>query len=353
MARIFQRKPNGPYWIDFFVDGQRIRESTGTTNRQLAEKCLRSRLGDVVQNRFKLEDRKPAPTLSEFSEHYLAWSKENKKSCDRDFYSVQNLLPFFGNKRLNTVHPLDVESYKIARKKDVKPATINREVACLKRILNMAIEWQVIKENPIAKVKLYRESIGSTRFLSQEEAQRLIDACSGCFKWIVVTAVHTGMRKNELLTLKWSDIDLNSGYLTLRETKNGEVRNIPMDNTIRQLFKTIPRRSDFVFTQENGQPYRWIGRAWRNALKEVQFRCRFHDLRHTFASHLAMKGVDLRTIMELMGHKSLKMVLRYSHLSSDHLKQAVARLDGVMGGDGTNMAQEGRIIEFSKEVSNY
>ncbi|HNR69718.1 MAG TPA: tyrosine-type recombinase/integrase [bacterium] len=348
MARIFQRRPNGIYWIDYVADGKRIRESTGTHNKKLAEQCLQSRLGDIVQGKFKVENRKPGPLFADFLETYLQWAKQNKRSWERDQYSIQNLKPFFGNRRLNAIHSFHVESYRVQRKEFVKPATINREVALLKRILNLAVEWGVLASNPISNFKMYKESIGVTTFLSEEEAQRLIAACRGTFQWIVITALHTGMRKNEILTLCWSQVDLKKNFLTLTRTKNGEIRYIPLDRTLRKLFAEIPRRSEFVFAKENGKPYSWIGRAWKNALAEAGVNCRFHDLRHTFASHLAMKSVDLYTIKELLGHKSMKMVQRYAHLSDEHKRRAIEALDHVFSEPlGTKLAHEVEMA-FSK-----
>ena len=341
--RLFKRKPDGVYWIDYFADGRRIRESTGTNNRKLAEQCLHSRLGDVVQGKFKLKDRSPSPYFREFSDKFLEWAKQNKRSWKRDWHSIQNLMPSFGHRRLSAIHPFHVESYKSSRKAEVKPATVNREVACLKRVLNLAVEWGVIGHNPISCVKLYKEPQTCVRFLTEEEAGRLVEACSEPFKWVVVTALHTGMRRNEILFLRWEHVNLREGFIAVTETKNDEIRYIPMNKTMTEMLNNIPRRGEFVFAQKNGRPYSWIGRAWRNAKANAGVECRFHDLRHTYASHLVMNGTDLPTIKELLGHKSLAMVERYSHLSPEHKRKAVETLDATFSGkDGTNMAHDRR-----------
>lgn len=351
MARVFKRTPDGVYWIDYFVGGRRIRETTGTTNLKLAENCLKSRLGDVVQGRFKLASIKVSPKLCQFAQEYLDWARNNKRSWQRDRFSLQNLLPFFGNHRISEIRPQEVELYKAKRLDVAKTATINREVACLKHVLNIAVEWQLITENPIGRVKLFKETAGAVRFLGREQIQRVIEVCQGTFRWIVITAIHTGMRRNEILSLEWSDVNLDTGIITLSRTKNGEVRYIPLNQTMQNLLATIPSRSKYVFAQENGKPYAWIGRAWRNAKAEAGIDCRFHDLRHTFASHLAMEGVDLRAIQELMGHKSLKMVQRYTHLSPGHLSRAIGRLDQAFGEQKEDMAQSGTIVSFQRKVS--
>ncbi len=353
MSRIYQRKPGGVYWIDYSVNGERKRESTGSSNKKLAEQILHRRLGDVVKGKFDVVNLKKAPTLNEFSENFLQWSKSNKRSWTRDQTSLNNLLPFFGKTRLNAITPYLVEQYRIERKKLVKEATINREVALLKNMLNRAVEWQFIGKNPIEDFKLYKESTGITNFLSREECERLIDASSDTFQWIVITAIHTGMRKMEILNLKWSQVNLESGMIMLHETKNGKPRYIPLDRTMIDLLNSIPHRSDYVFAQKNGEPYSWIGRAWKNATAKADVNLRFHDLRHTFASHLVMAGVDLPTVKELLGHSSISMVMRYAHLSPEHKQKAVRALDRVFESNiGTNVAH-GTNIHDIKEAVNY
>jgi integrase len=346
MARLFQRKSNGTYYIDYMIDGRRIRESTGTSNRQRAEKCLHSRLGDIVQGRFKIADSQTAPFFKDFCQKYLAWAKINKRSWQRDWYSIQHLEPVFGKCRLSDIKPFQVEEYKIDRVNKVKPATVNREVALFKRVLNIAVEWEIISQNPIADIKMFKEPQVCLRYLTDNEADRLVSVCPIPFKWIVMTALHTGMRRGEILNLKWRQVYQQEQYLAVEETKNTEVRYIPMNQTMRQMFQIIPKISEYVFVQKNGQPYSWIGRVWKNVKQKSKVSCRFHDLRHTYASHLVMNGVDLTTVKELLGHKSLTMVDRYTHLSIDHKKRAVETLDGSLSNNGTNLAHSTLVEEF-------
>ncbi len=346
MARIFKRKPDGVYYIDYHFKGRRLRESTGTKSRKEAEKCLHSRMGEVVQGKFKLESVDRIPHFKEFSVKYMEWAKENKRSWERDFYSLKNLLPVFGDKKLAEIHPFHVESYKIQRKSQVKPATVNREVALLKRILNLAIVWRVIQANPIRDVKLLKEPRIHEAFLSEVETSKLIEACKIPLKWIVITALHTGMRRGEILNMKWENINLKAGYITITETKNGEIRHVPLNQTMKKMIAGLPRISNFVFAKKDGSAYAWINRSWRNAKVKADINCRFHDLRHTYASHLVMNGVDLMTVKELLGHKTLAMIQRYAHLSGDHKQRAVEKLDNVFSGqDGTDMAHLVKLVK--------
>ncbi|MCX5657771.1 MAG: site-specific integrase, partial [Candidatus Omnitrophica bacterium] len=224
------------------------------------------------------------------------------------------------------ITPMLVEQYKTERIKQVSPATNNREVACLKCILNKAVEWGKLKDNPIKKVKLFRENNKRLRYLEKEEIIRLLANCNRHLRSMVVVALNTGMRKGEILGLKWHDVDFRQGIIYLLDTKNGEKREIPMNEQAKTALIRVRKHPDspHIFCKGDGKPFGNVRKSFYTALKKsgiIDFR--FHDLRHTFASQLVMSGVDLNTVRELMGHKSLEMTLRYSHLSPDHKKRAV------------------------------
>ncbi len=153
----------------------------------------------------------------------------------------------------------------------------------------------------------------------------LLDCCVEHLKPIVTVALHTGMRLSEILKLKWTQVDLKHGFILLDITKNGERREIPIDNTLTIMFNNMLKgfESKFVFAGKDGDPYKSVKRSFSTALKKSGIHdFRFHDLRHTFASHLVMAGVDLTSVKELLGHKSLAMTTRYAHLSPSHKRKA-------------------------------
>ncbi|WP_353686754.1 site-specific integrase [Thermodesulfovibrio sp. 3462-1] len=168
------------------------------------------------------------------------------------------------------------------------------------------------------EVKFLQENNRRLRFLSKEECQTLINACDPHLRPIVICALNTGMRKSEFLNLKWDQVDLKHGFIFLDKTKNGERREIPINDTLRITFNGLLRRLDtpYVFYDPaTGKPYQDVKRSFASACRRAKIQdFRFHDLRHTFASHLVMAGVDLTTVKELLGHKTLTMTLRYSHL---------------------------------------
>ena len=146
--------------------------------------------------------------------------------------------------------------------------------------------------------------------------------------------LHSEMRRGEILNLKWEQVDVKHGFILLEITKNGERREIPIDNTLTMMFNSMPwgLESVYVFTDpRTGEPYKSVQTSFETALKRAEIRdFRFHDLRHTFASHLVMAGVDLTSIRELLGHKSLAMTIRYAHLAPGHKRRAINMLDKVL-----------------------
>ncbi|MFC1599238.1 tyrosine-type recombinase/integrase, partial [Candidatus Omnitrophota bacterium] len=213
--------------------------------------------------------------------------------------------------------------------------------ACIKHIFTMAMQWGKAESNPVKKVKLFRENNQRVRYLEKEEIESLINNSRGYLKRIVIIALNTGMRKGEILGLKWRDVDLKRGIIYLLNTKNGERREIPMNSAVKWALIKQPKHKDgpFVFCNKNGKSFGNVRKSFIAALRKsgiINFR--FHDLRHTFASQLVMGGVDLNTVRELMGHKSIRMTLRYTHLSPAHKSRAVDLLDRIWSQNGHKQA---------------
>ncbi|MCH8014476.1 MAG: site-specific integrase [Candidatus Dadabacteria bacterium] len=161
-------------------------------------------------------------------------------------------------------------------------------------------------------------------FANKEEFKKLYASASTELKSILITAYTTGMRLGEILNLKWEDVDLKEEYILVRDSKNYESRTISIHPTLKETLSHLKTISESDFTFEGRKT---IKRAWQKALRLSGIaHCRFHDLRHTFASNLVMNGVDIVTVAELMGHKDLSMTKRYSHPSPQHKKQAINKL---------------------------
>ncbi|MFC2157551.1 tyrosine-type recombinase/integrase [Acidobacteriota bacterium] len=272
-------------------------------------------------------------TFERFTEIYLGYSKANKAHSTywrHDRNNIKKLLTSFQNFRLSDITPMMIETYKAKRRQKVSAATVNRELANLKNMFTMALEWGMAKSNPAKGVKRLKEPPGRIRYLRIEEIEVLVQACANHIKPIVIIAVNTGMRKGEILKLRWDCVDLRNRNVVILNSKNNESRIIPINKTLYNEFERLcgKKRGEYVFANPDGQPYGDIKKGFTGAVRRAGIEdFRFHDLRHTFASYLVMSGVDLRTVQQLLGHKDLKMTMRYSQLSSKHVQESIERLD--------------------------
>ena len=232
--------------------------------------------------------------------------------------------------------PLVDESGNVRRAKSA--ATVNRYLASLSAMFTTIVrEWGWVEQNPASKVSRLREEPGRVRFLSDEERDRLLKACKAssnkCLFTIVVVALSTAARKSEIMNLRWRDIDLDRGIARLEKTKNRERRALPLTHValdlIRARYKEGKTKADhFVFPNSEGDRPMFIEQHWLSALESADIEdFRFHDLRHSAASSLAMNGATLAEIAEILGHKTLQMVKRYAHLSEQHTADVVERMN--------------------------
>lgn len=330
----------GQYWyIDYYVKGVRKRKKIGPS-KHVADLALAQVKVKIAKGEYLgiYEDKKL--TFRQFAPEYLAYAQANKSptSYGRDRVTIEHwLAPYFGEHYLFNFTVAEVERYKQVRLEAVRPSTVNKELNCLKAMLNKAVVWGYLKDHPLKGLPGLKEPPGRLRYLAPDETVSLLAACETpvYLRPIVDLAMHTGMRRAEILTLRWGDVDLRRRTITLTQTKNNERRVIPVNETVAAVLKAWPRAvgSDALFPGLNGP---MVTRAfWRACRKAGISNLRLHDLRHTFASYLAMGGYNLRTIQQLLGHKDLRMTSRYAHLSADHLQQAVKSLDLALGSNTT------------------
>ncbi len=223
-----------------------------------------------------------------------------------------------------------------------QPGTVNRYLAALSHAFTVASrEWEWVDANPVRRVAKLKEPRGRERFLSDEERRRLLEVCQQSSDSrlcpLVVLALSTGARQGELLSLKWSDTDLERGVAIVRQTKNDEIRALHIVGLARQALQELGKvrriDTDLVFANASGKA-NFPKKPWQRAVEAAQIEgCRFHDLRHSAASYLAMSGATLAEIAEVLGHKTLAMVKRYAHLSEQHTSKVVARMnERIFGG---------------------
>ncbi len=359
------RKKNR-WFIDYYLpNGKRKREVVSIKgvdpqhiNRGDALKALSIRKGELAQGKFDIADTKTPVLFERFVARYLEeYSKPNKKSWTRDITSTNALLKVFSGKNLSQITSWQVEKYKADRQREISrfgreisKSSINRELACLKTMFNKAIDWDLVSVNPVRKVKLFPEKPNKLRVVSDQEFQKVYNNASDSLRPILLLALNTGMRRGEIFNLKWQDVNLKEGYILVRESKNNDSRIIPINKILMDTLKSVKNNDsgEYVFSHNSGNdPVKTFKTAFNSAIRRSGVeKFRFHDLRHTFASNLVMAGVDIVTVQELMGHKSINMTKRYSHPTPEHKKQAVERLnssamDTYLDTDYTNKSVRG------------
>jgi integrase len=261
--------------------------------------------------------------------------KSAKRSLARDAASFKNLLPVFGKKPLHLITTREVEAYAKDRTTKVKGATVNRELALLRHLFNIAIDNGYTDQNPARLVKKYPESAWRHKFFfSESEIKRLICASAPHLRPILAVAFGTGLRKGDILGLKWKDVDLDRGIISIQMQKTGEPVEIPLIPMIKDLLLQMKSRAYgavYVFSLgSKGQGIGDIKTAFHSALRRsglAEKGYRFHDIRRTFARMLYNQGVVLTTIQRLLGHMSVLTTERYLGVKFEETREAIQMLD--------------------------
>ena len=283
-------------------------------------------------------------------------------------YSIENFRNYFGEDALLVnIRYMDIETYKNQLRQMItkhgtirKDASVNRALSCLRHVFRKAVEWEMIEQSPFDKGKslIIKENNQRLRFLTEDEIKRLINECPKYLRNIVECALNTGMRRGEILGLKWSQI--RNGFIYLDKTKTNEARQIPINDDLNALFNKIreaqglakvyafpcdgkPKKKEQnlslkpVFTYK-GKKISSVRSSFQNAKKNANIQdFKFHDLKHTFASQVLLRGGTLKDIQELLDHKTMTMTLRYAHLTQEHKRKAVNLLNGLTATKKTNV----------------
>lgn len=335
-------KKGKTYYALFSLDGKTKWQRIGNIPYKDALKVLKNMEAEFDKERVGLKEIKPINFI-EYASIYLDYSKANKayNSWRRDNTSIRALSSYFGNVLLNAIENQDIELYKAYRQREgIKSRSINLELLCLSNMLRKAIEWNYLKN--MSKIKLLKQVKKPPRFLSKEEIEMLLESSSLWLRLILIVLRNSGLRTCELVNLRLEDIDFLTNTMIVRNQKGNDYHTISMneelrttllflgDNYVTPQGKILARREHrrvYVFCNPDGQPIK----SFRTSLIKAVSKSGLHNvtphtLRHTFASHLVMNGVDLTTVQHLLGHKSISTTLIYAHLSSEHIARAVEKL---------------------------
>lgn len=348
------------WWMDIWINGVRYQKHLGKgIPRRVALDLSRIQRAAILKGDAGINKKPKDLSFRDARAKFETWAEQEKRPTTMRGYRqcLDQLERAFGEKRLSDLTPWTLEQYKRTRAagtelggrpegvteaewnrrcrqaKHGAPVRVNRELAVLKTLYNKCVEWRLYEgKNPVCEVKFRPEEKVRLRWLEPEEEQALMQHLSLPMRGLVTVAINCGLRvQAEALTLTWSSVDLKRGTLTIEScySKNRKMQSLPLNSVALCALRALKATAtnEYVFVNEHGQPYRTIRPNFRRACKRAGLTgVTPHTLRHTFASRLVMAGVDLRTIQELGGWRTIGMVERYSHLSPAHKAQAVERI---------------------------
>lgn len=325
---LYQRKEAGTWYADYFANGKRVQESTGTRNKREAEKFLALRISEIQRGVYIKPMHVP---LAELWERYLTYAKVHKRSWRRDEQMYGNLLRLIGNRTLDSITPLDVEEFQQARSQEVSPATVNRETALLKHMFNMAERWRLYQgNNPVRLVEFLPENNLQFRTLDRDEELRFLQSAPPYLRELIIFAINTGLRCGDLLNLKWEGVDIEQRRLSIIMGKTRRRLDVPLNETAMEIMavRAAIKHGPFVFYNPGtGDRFHDLKLSFKATVRRAGLSgITWHTLRHTFASRLTRASVDLVTVKELLGHASINTTMRYAHSNHEAKALAVAQL---------------------------
>ncbi|MBI4468779.1 MAG: site-specific integrase [Acidobacteria bacterium] len=335
---------NNRWWFRLQIRGLRyaraVPEATAKKQAQAAETRFKN---ELLQGKYDLVDEaRLDTTFGQYSKQYLRWSKENKKSWASDVSRMTALVNHFGGTRMCDISPIDIERFKIERRKSITrtgrlrtQSSVNRELQLLRHVFSMALRDGVIRAHPLkGKVKLYRENNKVERYLTEQEERRLLAACVGRYEHlhpIIVCALYTGMRRGEIFNLRWADVDLKASLIQVRESKSGRPRTIHLAPKVSievQALLPLAAETEFVFGNPNtGEARTDLKRGFASVCRAAGIHgLRFHDLRHTFATRLAAESGNIVDVAHVLGHSQISTTMRYAHALPNRVAEAIDRM---------------------------
>ena len=332
-------KRGNVYWYEFWFRGQRIRESSGLTNKVAAQQAESIRKAGLAEGRAGIAGPKPVVNFGDFVRiEFLPWAEKQYQSHPRTYEryreSTKPLLTSFEKLRLDGVSMAVVEKFKITRSTDVASATVNRDLAALRLILNLAIRKEYIAKNPVKEVQFLDEGPGQMRIVSHEEQRKYMAAASPLLRDVATLIVETGMRPEEVFNIRKENVHFEPPYLFVPIGKTRFARrNIQLtDASIEILRRRLAEaEGSFLFPRkgDSNKPLTTVRKAHHMALRMAKMASpfRLYDFRHTFGSRTAMAGVDLPTLKELMGHADISTTMRYVRPTPEDKREAVRKLE--------------------------
>lgn len=352
------RKIKKTWWVDFRFDHTRYRKRSPENSRNGAlayEAVMRGKLSrgeDITRPMCAIPREVTFKEFAErwFEDYVLPNNKPSEQKTKR-YILASSLIPFFGKTLVSRISASDIERYKASEsRKGLANKTINNKLAVLRKCLASAYDWSLLDNLP-PKVRALKSPPPETDYLTMEEAEMLLAHASGTVREMVRMALRTGMRQGELRGLQWDAIDWENRIVVIRHSlcdytheltspKSNRERYIPLSDDLYAMLAARRQRSGYVFTDDRNLPFNGhqLMGYLKRALKQADMReIGWHSLRHTFASQLAMNGVPLRVVQELLGHSTIAMTMRYSHVVPGSLHAAIRSLSYPNNGNSGNL----------------
>ncbi len=332
MVMSVYKKKNGKWYCQFMIKGERVHKLLDGATDKISAKELED------AERFKIRQiqnglrEKESIKFKKLADLFLNYSKTNKKDYKRDNAKVSLFLKEWGKDiSIEKITPDKIEKFKAKMTEKYSNAYVNRYLACLKTIFNLGIKNKLTMYNPMGSVKMLKEDNCKIRYLTADEEACLFEHLPEHLKPIVICALQTGLRKSNILNLRWELVDLEFGFIEIlaQQNKGHKIIKIPISTKLAEVFNAMPKISEYVFANPaTGMPYKDITDGFTNACKKAGIKdFRFHDLRHTVATRLVSKGIDIRTVQEIMAHSSIVTTQRYMHPTPKRKVEAIEVLN--------------------------
>lgn len=347
------------WYLDCRIDGQRYVSRLGKNiSRSVAGELASVKRAAFLKQEVGIRKRRDCP-FEKAKAAFLDWAKTNKRPRTVRVYTqqIKQLAESFKGKTLAQISIFDVERHKRNRVEQGARVTVNREIAVLKNLYNKAKAWELYEgDNPAQGVKMLKEPKRRLRFLEPQEEAKLIEVSPAWLGHLIAIGCNTGLRIGaEFLPLQWSSVDLARGTVTVEAaySKNGESRTVPLNSRAKEAFQAlyVMRRGPFVLSKPDGKPFKDIDAAFKKARKAAGLDgtgVTIHTMRHTFASHLIMEGVDMITVQQYGGWSDLEMVRRYAHLSPHHKIKAIEKIAESFHNAIHNSPVSGEIVHLAE-----
>lgn len=318
------------WYVDFYANGKRVQESTGSKNKREAEKIHALRISEVERGVYA---RPIKISFPDFGKRYMDHAKSHKRSWLRDEQMLKRLEGFFGEAQLSDITPVRVEAYQQARVREVCPATVNRETALLKHMLNLAERWELKQgSNPVRFIKFLPEDNLQFQTLSERDEKALIAYCPPYLQDMIVFAINTGLRCGDIFDLQWEEVDFEGRRLKIVMQKSRKPLGIPLNDSacgILEAWHGMKKGPYVFYNHMTGDRFRDLKAGLKLACKQAGLKdVTWHTFRHTFASRLIRSGTDIVTVKELLGHSTIVVTMRYAHTNDEAKIKAVKGIGG-------------------------